>query len=134
MSPAKASKAMSPAKASKVVKKKPTSNNSPTKSSKSVKNTPAKSSKANTNSPTKNSNQSKPKKIEKTVFTRDTSMRRTVIIAHNGGNFGPDNSMKNFKGAIDNKAEGIEFDVSANHANYHFCQTLSKFYVIGRCG
>ena len=39
-------------------------------------------------------------------------MRRTVVIAHNGGNFGPDNSMKNFKGAIEKKAEGIEFDVS----------------------
>ena len=31
----------------------------------------------------------------KTDFTK-----RTIIIAHRGGNFGPDNSMKNFRGAI----------------------------------
>ena len=45
-----------------------------------------------------------------------------MIIAHNGGNFGPDNSMKNFKGAIENKVEGIEFDVSAN-----LCQSSMLF-------
>ena len=32
-------------------------------------------------------------------------------MAHRGGNFGPDNSMKNFRGAISNKLEGVEFDV-----------------------
>ena len=35
-----------------------------------------------------------------------------MVIAHAGGNFGPPNSMKNFRGAISNKVEGIEFDVS----------------------
>ena len=37
--------------------------------------------------------------------------RRTIIIAHRGGNFGPDNSLKNFRGSIANRLEGIEFDV-----------------------
>ena len=32
-------------------------------------------------------------------------------MAHRGGNFGPDNSLKNFRGAISNNLEGIEFDV-----------------------
>ena len=44
------------------------------------------------------------------------------MIAHNGGNFGPDNSMKNFKGAIENKVEGIEFDVST-----YLCQTTISY-------
>ena len=35
-----------------------------------------------------------------------------MIMAHRGGNFGPNNSMKNFKGAIEHKVDGIEFDVS----------------------
>ena len=39
-------------------------------------------------------------------------MRRTIIMGHRGGNFGPDNSMKNFRGSVENKLEGIEFDVS----------------------
>ena len=34
-------------------------------------------------------------------------------MAHRGGNFGPDNSMKNFRGAIEHNLEGIEFDVSS---------------------
>ena len=34
------------------------------------------------------------------------------MIGHRGGNFGPENSMKNFRGAVENKLEGIEFDVS----------------------
>ena len=38
--------------------------------------------------------------------------RRTIVMAHRGGNFGPDNSLKNFRGAIENKVEGVEFDVS----------------------
>ena len=33
-------------------------------------------------------------------------------MGHRGGFFGPENSMSGFKGAIDNKLEGIEFDVS----------------------
>ena len=37
--------------------------------------------------------------------------RKTTIIAHRGGNFGPDNSMTNFKSAVELKLEGIEFDV-----------------------
>ena len=32
-------------------------------------------------------------------------------MAHRGGNFGPDNSMTNFKRAVELKLEGIEFDV-----------------------
>ena len=38
--------------------------------------------------------------------------RRTMVIGHRGGNFGPENSLLNFKGAIENNIEGIEFDVS----------------------
>ena len=34
-----------------------------------------------------------------------------MIIAHRGGDFGPENSMKAFRGAVENKMEGIEFDV-----------------------
>ena len=37
---------------------------------------------------------------------------RTIVIGHRGGNFGPDNSMKNFRGAVEHELEGIEFDVS----------------------
>ena len=32
-------------------------------------------------------------------------------MAHAGGNFGPNNSMKSFKGAIAHKIDGLEFDV-----------------------
>merc|ERR1712013_272147 len=32
-------------------------------------------------------------------------------MAHRGGNFGPDNSMTNFKRAVELKLEGIEFDI-----------------------
>ena len=44
----------------------------------------------------------------------DSSSRRTHIIAHSGGNYGPPNSIKNFKGAIADKVDGIELDVSLN--------------------
>ena len=37
---------------------------------------------------------------------------RTMVIGHRGGFFGPENSMKSFKGAIANGLDGIEFDVS----------------------
>ena len=45
---------------------------------------------------------------------------RTMVIGHRGGFFGPENSMKTFKAAIDHKLEGIEFDVSLdiNLANF----------------
>lgn len=33
------------------------------------------------------------------------------MIGHRGGYFGPENSMKAFKGAVENRIEGIEFDV-----------------------
>ena len=36
---------------------------------------------------------------------------RTLVIGHRGGFFGPENSMKGFRGAIANNLEGIEFDV-----------------------
>ena len=32
-------------------------------------------------------------------------------MAHRGGNFGPENSMKNFRLAIEHGVDGIEFDV-----------------------
>ena len=35
-----------------------------------------------------------------------------MVIGHRGGYFGPENSMKSFRGAIANNLEGIEFDVS----------------------
>jgi len=38
--------------------------------------------------------------------------KRTMVIGHRGGYFGPENSMKSFRGAIANNLEGIEFDVS----------------------
>ena len=43
---------------------------------------------------------------------KSDKVRRTIVMAHRGGNFGPDNSLKNFRGAIENKVEGVEFDVS----------------------
>jgi len=59
--------------------------------------------------------EAKPKQPAKqAAFAGDSSTRKTIIIAHAGGNFGPNNSMKNFKGAIANKCEGIEFDVSTS--------------------
>ena len=38
-------------------------------------------------------------------------------MAHRGGNFGPDNSMTNFKRAVELKLEGIEFDVWVSKDN-----------------
>ena len=37
--------------------------------------------------------------------------KRTLVVGHRGGYFGPENSLKTFKGAIENDLEGIEFDV-----------------------
>jgi len=34
-----------------------------------------------------------------------------MVIGHRGGFFGPENSMKGFRGAVENNLEGIEFDV-----------------------
>lgn len=34
-----------------------------------------------------------------------------MVVGHRGGFFGPENSMKGFRGAVENKLEGIEFDV-----------------------
>lgn len=34
-----------------------------------------------------------------------------MVIGHRGGFFGPENSMKSFKGAMEHDLEGIEFDV-----------------------
>ena len=39
------------------------------------------------------------------------SGKRTMVVGHRGGFFGPENSMKCFQGAMDNDLEGIEFDV-----------------------
>lgn len=40
----------------------------------------------------------------------------TMVIGHRGGFIdGPENSMRCFKAAIDNKLDGIEFDVSVLH-------------------
>ena len=49
---------------------------------------------------------------------KEKSGRKTMVVAHRGGDIdGPENSLKGFKAALENKAEGIEFDVSArNHA------------------
>ena len=38
--------------------------------------------------------------------------KRTMVIGHRGGYFGPENTLKSFRGAIENQLEGIEFDVS----------------------
>jgi len=40
-----------------------------------------------------------------------TSTHKSVIIAHRGGNFAPENSMANFREAKRQYVEGIEFDV-----------------------
>ena len=34
-----------------------------------------------------------------------------MVVGHRGGFFGPENSMKGFRGAIKNKLEAIEFDI-----------------------
>ena len=34
-----------------------------------------------------------------------------MVVGHRGGFFGPENSMKGFRGAVENNLEGIEFDV-----------------------
>ena len=52
--------------------------------------------------------------------------RKTIVMGHRGGNFGPDNSMKNFRGSVENKLEGIEFDVSAA---YHAIQILTTYFL-----
>ena len=49
-------------------------------------------------------------KRERTESNVSTA-RKTIVMAHRGGNFGPDNSMSNFRAAVENKVEGIEFDV-----------------------
>ena len=50
---------------------------------------------------------------ERVVLEKPTDKKRkTIVMGHRGGNFGPDNSMKNFRGSVENKLEGIEFDVS----------------------
>ena len=36
---------------------------------------------------------------------------KTLIFGHRGGYFGPENSMSGFTCAVENKLEGIEFDV-----------------------
>ena len=82
-------------KVAKIIKQKTSASSSPTKAPKKVE------------------QKSSPKKM---VEERDTSNRKTIIIAHKGGNFGPSNSLKNYKGAIDAKCEGIEFDVSTRFA------------------
>ena len=35
----------------------------------------------------------------------------TIVMAHRGGNWSADNSITNFKAAIENKVEGVETDV-----------------------
>lgn len=45
------------------------------------------------------------------AFKQQFSEYTTLILGHRGGYFGPENSMKGFKGALDNNLEGIEFDV-----------------------
>ena len=37
--------------------------------------------------------------------------KKTMVVGHRGGFFGPENSMKGFRGAVENEIEGIEFDV-----------------------
>ena len=49
-----------------------------------------------------------------TRFAKEKGMdngKRTMVVGHKGGFFGPENSIKAFRGAIDNNLEGIEFDV-----------------------
>jgi len=56
--------------------------------------------------------------------------RRTTVIGHRGGGFGPENTIKCFKGAIANGVEGIEFDVSFSFfkSNYSFFFFLILYF------
>ena len=56
---------------------------------------------------------------------RTEKPRGTIIMAHRGGNFGPNNSLKNFRGAIKHQVEGVEFDVSLKSLS------LTKYASIG---
>jgi len=44
-------------------------------------------------------------------FKQQFTEYQTLVIGHRGGFFGPENSMKGFRGAVEHKLEGIEFDV-----------------------
>ena len=48
----------------------------------------------------------------RTSHNPPAEQRKTIVMGHRGGNFGPDNSMKNFRGSVRHALEGIEFDVS----------------------
>ena len=41
----------------------------------------------------------------------ETSGKTSMVVGHRGGFFGPENSLKGFRGAIQNKLEAIEFDI-----------------------
>ena len=45
------------------------------------------------------------------VFDKRKDGKKTLIMAHKGGNFGPGNTLLNFKGAMEAGVEGIEFDI-----------------------
>ena len=44
-------------------------------------------------------------------FKRGFTEYQTLVFGHRGGFFGPENSMKGFRGAVHHNLEGIEFDV-----------------------
>ena len=63
--------------------------------------------------PSKTKKAVRSKKNTKSVVKGKSNVdtRRTIIIAHRGGDYGPENSMINFRGAVKDQIEGIEFDV-----------------------
>lgn len=44
-------------------------------------------------------------------FKSNFTQYQTLVFGHRGGFFGPENSMKGFRGAVQHNLEGIEFDV-----------------------
>ena len=45
------------------------------------------------------------------MFEKLRNGKKSLVIAHKGGNFAPKNSLANFKAAMEHSVEGIEFDV-----------------------
>ena len=60
--------------------------------------------------------------------------RKSMVIGHRGGFFGPENSIRGFQGAVDNNLEGIEFDVSASGGCAVLSLTRGLLCMCFRCG
>jgi len=47
------------------------------------------------------------------------SWKKTVVMAHRGGSWGPDNSMQNFETSVKHGIEGVETDVWLSKDGHH---------------